>query len=186
MAALSGDFTDQTVLIYDLKGNHLGSTSINSHDRRLQQIQVNLLPDELKINDDCKLLVLSSPIPCEYMGKIKKSGGSIYIAMFQGQERESRGSARYPVNTPALVDALIMDNKVHNLQTPIKINLINISTTGVRFRAPFYSFEVGDIFQMYLSISNNNKRMTARVINHKDNEPSSSDYGCSFIQIGQQ
>ena len=183
MAALSSDFTDQTVLFYDLKGNHLGDTVITGHDRRLQQIEVDLIPESLKINDDCKLLVLSSPIPCEYMGKIKKIGGSVYLALFQGQEKESRGSARYNVNTPAIIDAFIINREVQNLTTPIYVKLINISTSGVRFRAPYYSFEKGDIFQMHLSISNSSKRMTALVVNLRDNEPHSSDYGCRFIQI---
>jgi len=184
MAALRGDFTDQTVLIYDTAGNHIGSSTINNHDRGSQQIQVNVMPDNLKINDNCKLLILSSPIPCEYSGIVKRTGGNLYIAMFKGQERESRGSVRYPVNTPAIIDALIIDNKYHPIQTPVRVSLINISTTGVRFRAPFYSFDKDDIFQMHLTISNSNKRVTAKVINFNDNEPESSDYGCSFIQIG--
>jgi len=184
MAVFSGDFTDQTVLLYDSKGNHLGNTIINNHDRGAQHIQVNVMPESLKINDNCKLLVLSSPIPYEFMGKIKRVGGNLYIAMFQGQERENRGSVRYPVRTPALVDAFIIDNEIHTMQAPIKVSLINISTTGIRFRAPYYSFEIGDEFQMYMTISNSNKRITARVINYKDNEPASSDYGCRFIQIG--
>jgi len=183
MAALGSDFTDQTVLLYDSGGNHLGSTTVNSHDRGAQQIQVTLMPDGLNVNDNCKLLILSSPIPCEYLGKVKRVGGNLYIAMFQGQEKESRGSVRYPVKTPALIDAFIVDNEIHNLQSPIKVTLINISTSGVRFRAPYYSFEVGDDFQMYMSINNSNKRMTAQVVNFKDNNTDSSDYGCRFIQL---
>ena len=182
MAVIGGDFTDQTVLLYDSGGNHLGSTTVSSHDRGAQQIQVSIMPDGLNINDNCKLLILSSPIPCEYLGKVKRVGGNVYIAMFQGQERESRGSTRYPVRTPALIDAFIVDNEIHNLQSPIKVSLINISTSGVRFRAPYYSFETGDEFQMYMYINNSSKRMTARVINYKDNDTDSSDYGCSFIQ----
>jgi len=183
MAALSSDFTDHTVLIYDAYDNHLISTIVRSHDRGAQQLQVNIMPDELKVNDDCKLLVLSSPIPCEYQGKVKKVGGNIFIAMFQGQEKESRSSARYPVSTPALIDALIVDNQLHPLQSPIKVILINISTNGVRFRAPYYSFESGDEFQMHLVISNNRKKITAEVVNFVDNGNTSSDYGCRFIGI---
>jgi len=59
--------------------------------------------------------------------------------------------------------------------------LLNISTTGVRFRAPYYSFQAGDKFKMHLTINNSRKELTAEVVNYIDNEPRSSDYGCRFI-----
>jgi len=183
MSALGSDFTDYTVFIYDANGNHLINTIVTSHDRAAQQLQVSMMPEELKINDDCRLLILSSPIPCEYKGKVKKIGGSQFIAMFLGQEKESRGSARYPVSTPALIDTLIVNEQPYPLQTPIKVILLNISTNGVRFRAPYYSFQDGDIFQMHLVISNSQRKLTAIVVNHIDNEPTSSDYGCRFLEI---
>ena len=183
MSVLTGDFTGCSVLIYDTDGNHLGSSLIREHDRGERRIQVNLMPDELKANDNCKLLILSSPTPCEFSGIVKKIGGSMSIAMFQGQEKENRASTRYAVNNTALIEALIIDGKAYSLQNPIKVNLINISTTGVRFRAPFYSFEVEDVFSMHMVISNSRKKITAEVINHLDNEPTSSDYGCRFMEI---
>jgi len=183
MSTLASDFTDYSVLIYDNDGNHLSSTVVREHDKGARQIQVNIMPDELKVNDDCKLLILSSPTPCEFSGKVKKVGGSLFIAMFQGQEKESRGSARYPVRTPAVIDALMIDNALHPLQTPLKVVVINISTTGIRFRAPYYSFEQGDDFQMHLVISNSTKKIIAKVVNVVDNKTDSSDYGCRFLRL---
>ena len=183
MAALSSDFTDQTVLIYDVNGNHLGSTVVRTHDRGAQQIQINVMPDSLKVNDDCMLLILSSPVPCEYHGKVKRVGGNMFIAMFQGQEKESRAATRHPINSPALIDAIIVDGQSHALQTIMKVVLINISISGVRFRAPYYSFDIGDEFQMHLAINNNRKKIIAKVVNYVDNGTTSSDYGCRFIEI---
>ena len=183
MSVLGSDFTDYTVLIYDANGNHLGSTVVREHDRNAQQLQVNIMPEKLKINDDCKLLILSSPIPCEFSGKVKKVGGSIFIAMYQGQEKENRGSARYAVSTPAQIDNLIVDGQLHPLQAPVHVVLINISTNGVRFRAPYYSFEKDDMFQMHFVINNTKKVITATVANFVDNGNHSSDYGCRFIGI---
>jgi len=183
MATLGSDFTDFTVLIYDVHGNHLIDTVVTAHDRNDMHIQVGIMPEELKANDDCKLLILSSPIPCEYRGKVKKIGGNFSIAMFFGQEKESRGSARYSVSTPALIDALIIDGQTHPLQNLIKVVLINVSTNGVRFRAPYYSFEVGDKFQMHFAVSNSTKKLTAVVVNNVDNGTTSSDYGCRFVEM---
>jgi len=183
MSVLTGDFTGCSILIYDTDGNHLGSTAVKEHDRGDQHIKVNLMPDGLKTNDNCKLFILSSPTPCEFTGRVKKIGGSLTIAMFQGQEKENRAATRYAVNNTALVEALIIDGKAYSLQNPIKVDLLNISTSGVRFRAPFYSFEVEDVFSMHMLISNSRKKITAEIMNHIDNEPTSSDYGCRFMEI---
>jgi len=182
MAALSENYDTYNVLIYDSNGEHLTNTVVTDHDKDEQQIQVNHLPKELKVNDTCKLLIMTSPTPCEYLGKVKKVGGNLFIAMFQGQEKESRGATRYTVNSPALIETLIVDGKPYNLHTPIKVRLINISTSGVRFRAPFYSLDDGDVFRMYMEISHNKKKLTAQVVNHVDKQPDSSDYGCCFIE----
>ena len=184
MSVLAGDFTGCSVFIYDTEGQHLSSTVVREHDKKEQQIKVNLMPAELKANDNCKVFLLSSPTPCEFSGKVKKVGGSLFIAMFQGQEKENRGATRYSVGTPAYIEDLILDGEAHKLQNTVKVVLINISTSGVRFRAPHYSLNVGDIFKMNLIISNNKKTITAEVLNFADNETISSDYGCRFVEIG--
>jgi len=183
MSALGSDFTGCTVFIYDVKGNHLADSVVTAHDRETHQIQVGTLPFEFKLNDGCKLLIMSSPAPCEFSGKFRRMGGNQYIAIFQGQERESRGSTRYPVKNPALVDAFIIDGQHHSIQTPVKVILINLSTTGVRFRAPYYSFDEGDELQMHMSVNNIAKRMIVKIINHVDSDADTSDYGCSFLLI---
>jgi len=180
--ALSGNHTDQSVFIYDSNGNHLIDTVVTFHDRDENQLQVGIMPEGLKVNDDCKLLILSAPVPCEYLGKVKKVGGNLFIAMFQGHTRENREAARYNVNTVALIDHLIAEGKPYTLHTPVKVTLINISTSGVRFRAPYYSFDDGDVFEILLDFKNNKKRLIAQVINHVDKEPEASDYGCRFIE----
>jgi len=164
-----------------MNGDHLMDTVVTEHNREEQQIQVGSLPEDLHINDNCSLLVLTSPSPCEYLGKVKKVGGSVFIAMFQGQEKENRTATRYAVNAPALIDTLITEGQPYSLHTPLTIRLINISTGGVRFRAPYYSLADGDVFQMRMIISQNKKKLIAQVVNHVDNEPSSSDYGCIFL-----
>jgi len=159
------------------------SSHIREHDRREQFIRLNLMPDELSVNDNCKIFILSSPVPCEFLGKVKKISGSLMIALFQGYEKENRGAMRYAVNSPAFIEALVIENKAYSLQNNVQVNLINISTSGVRFRAPYYSFVENDIFRMRLMISNSEKQITAEVLNCMDKDKTTSDYGCRFVEI---
>jgi len=183
MSALASDFTMQTVLIYDTDGNHLITTYVIMHEKDTKQIIVETLPDCLKLNNNCKVMILSAPVPVEFGGKIKRLGNGLCIAMFQGQERDGRSSERYSINTQAKITTLIVDNQEHPIQTPINVVLMNISTTGLRFRAPFYSFEVGDQFQMDFSVGQSQKKVVVKVVNNVDNGHESSDYGCRFITV---
>ena len=181
MSVLNVDYTNSQILIYDLDGNHLLDTKITSYDKVSKQIEVAVMPRELKVNDECKLFILTAPMPCEYQGKIKKVGGMFSIAMFQGQIKENRIAARYKVNTPATIDTYVSKGQHYPLLSPIKVRLINISTSGVRFRAPFYSLTDGDTFRINMNISGGNKSLIAEGVNHLDNEPEHSDYGCRFV-----
>ena len=183
MAGISRDFTDYTVFIYDEDGNHMIDTVVTSHDRVARQLQVDVFPDALNINDRCKLLILTSPSPCEFKCQVKKAGGNKVLALFQGHEKENRAVKRYPVSTGALINALYSDGQSYPLLSPVKVELINISRAGVRFRAPFFSFQIGDIFQIDLVVKHKRRELAAEVINFIDDEPKSSDYGCQFINI---
>jgi len=183
MAALASDFTGHTILVYNTEGTHLVSTFVTAHDRDSRQVFLESMPNELKINENCRLIILTSPTPCEFLGRVKKLGGNRYIALFQGQEKESRETLRYSVNNPALITAFLENGEPYRIQTPIKVVLINISTTGIRFRAPYYSFEIGDEFQMDLFIGSKQKKITAKVINSVDQSSNTSEYGCHFLLI---
>lgn len=180
-SVLTTDYTGSNVFIYDLEGNHIVNTRITSHDKVAKQIEVAVMPSQLKVNDECKLFILTSPTPCEYQGKVKKFGGVYSFAMFQGQIKENRVAARYKVNTPAMLNAYISDGKQYELLNPITVTLINISTSGVRFRAPYYSLTEGDKFRIKMTISGSEKSLIAETINHLDNKTEATDYGCRFI-----
>ena len=183
MTGLTSDFTDHTVLVYNTEGVHLVSTVVISHDREARHVVLESMPRELRINENCRLIIITSPTPCEFLGKVKKLGAVTYVALFQGQEMEGRDAPRYPVSNPALITALIEDGQAHRIQTPVKVALLNISTTGVRLRAPYYSFDIGDMFQMDLFIGRKQKKVTARVVNTEDHNTNASDYGCRFLLI---
>jgi len=181
MTSLSSDFTGCSILIYDEAGNDLGSTTIVSYNRAALRIEVKDTPLSLNMGSICRLLILSSPSPCEYQGRIVKEGSKKNIALFFGQEKENRRAARFKVNYPALIENLICDGKAYPLLSPLEAILINISQSGVRFRTPINAFSNGDRFQMRLLIGHTAKLLIADVIDHVDKDNSVSEYGCQFL-----
>ena len=181
MKALNSDHTGCAILIYDLDGNHIGSTSVTSHDRKAMRIEVKEIPHPLSAGSGCTMLILTSPAPCEYQGRILGEGNRKIIAMYRGRERENRGAVRYKISSPALIENLIYDGKAYRLHTPLRVELINISKSGVRFRSQNYALSNRDRFQMRLKISDGEKLLIADVVHHIDQNAETTEYGCCFL-----
>ena len=187
MSALSNDYTGCSILIYDAVDNHhLCSTVVTDYDKNEMRIQIEVAPPTLETGKVCRLLILCTPTPCEYQGRVLSEGTQKTIAMYQGQEKESRGAVRYELNAPALIEKLICDGQAYPLHTPLKVKLINISKTGVRFRTPNYSLSSGDQFQMRMKIGVNEKLLIAEVTNHIDKDSTTSEYGCRFLMVSEE
>ena len=181
LIALNSNHVDCAVLLHDADGNQLCSTTVVSHDRGAMRIEVRDMPDTLKIGAGCSMLVLTSPAPCEYQGRIASEGNRKIIALYRGRERENRGSARFNVNSQAVIENMIYDNKASPLHTPLIIDLINISKSGFRFRSPNYTMSDGDRFQMRMKIHDSEKLLIADVVHHIDKDAGKTEYGCRFL-----
>ena len=186
MSALSSDFTGCSILIYDaVDNNHICSTIVTHYEKNTMRIQIEIFPQTIEAGKVYRLLILSAPTPCEYQGRVFKDGSKKTFAMYQGREKENRGAARYKLKTPALIEKLIFEGQPHPLHTPLKVELINISKSGVRFRAQNNALSDGDQFQMRLTIGENEKLLIAEVINHMDKDTESSEYGCRFLMVSE-
>lgn len=184
MTALSADFRECSILIYDAAGNYLGSTVVTEYDKSALRIEVEALPRILYPGNSCRLLILTAPSPCEFQGRVIKEGAKILLAMYQGQEMENRGAVRYKINFPAFIENLIYNGKAYPLLTPLKVELVNISKSGVRFNAQPYSLIEEDRFQTRLRIGDGEKLLIAIVKNHLDkfdNSSEKAEYGCQFL-----
>jgi len=168
-------------MIYDAEGNHLVSTKVTYYEKSALRIEVAEIPPKLTHGSSCKLLILSSPSPYDYQGRVRRDGARSNIAMYLGHEKESRNAVRYRIDSSALIENLICDNRPYALHTPLEVKLINISKSGVRFSAPYSSLTDGDRFQMRLKINESDKLLIADVVHHIDFEPEKSEYGCRFL-----
>jgi len=181
MKNLKGDHTGCSVLIYDADGNHLDSTFITNYDKTSLRMEIQRIHPELNAGSICKVMILTAPSPFEYHGRVKSDATGTYIALYLGQERENRGSERYKLSTTAMIENLICDGRAYPLYSPLEVNLVNISKSGVRFRSPFNSFSIGDRFQMRMKISETDKLLITVVVNKADIGTEASEYGCQFL-----
>ncbi|MCL1842893.1 MAG: PilZ domain-containing protein [Defluviitaleaceae bacterium] len=179
--ALLKDYTGYTVLIYSPEGEYLCDGTVSKHDKKYEWIELRHgLPPSLKVDDICPLLIMTSPSPCEYRGRVVKDGWQLVLALFKGKEKENRKTTRYKVNFPVTIENLIIDGGTFPLFEILTVNITNISRTGVRFSAPLNSLLVGDKFTLRMQIGEDNRLFTAIVVNSV-NKTHISEYGCRLV-----
>ena len=181
MSVSGGDLTGCSVLVYDLEGNHLSDTIVTEFDKNSMRIEVEEMPAALGQGTECMMLIMMSPTPFEFHGRVIKEGTKTAIALFKGHEKESRGATRYRVDHTATIEYLVCNSRAYPLHTPLEVSVMNISKSGVRFKTPFYAMTDGDRFQIRLKISGGEKQLIADVTNHTDVQSDKSEYGCRFL-----
>ena len=184
MAVIGGNYLNCPVLIYDDEDNNIARTKIIEYDSNSKRVVLEETPPELKDGDTCRLLILAEPSPLEYQGRMRKDLWGTHIALFRGQEREARGAVRHKVNMSAFIENLIVEGRAYALHTPQKIQLMNISVGGMRFRAPRNTINHGDRFQTSVVLKDEKKLLIAEVVNTTENHPQISEYGCRFLIAG--
>ena len=181
MSTQSIDYTGFPAFIHNNEGESISRTMITSHEKVDKHISLKEFPSELDIGDTCKILILSEPIPREYLGRVKNEYGVKIIALFQGQDMEKRGATRYKVNFSAFIENLIYSSKTYKLHQPVEIQLVNISTGGMRFKAPPNTISPGDKFQTRIFIKLDVKVLIAQVVNSIQKDNNDVEYGCRFL-----
>jgi hypothetical protein len=177
------DFKKCNVLIYDEADKQLANVKIWEHDTKSNTITVQDWP-ELSGVERCKLLILTSPVPYSYIGIARKEGLNRLIRLFEEHMEENRHEIRYKTELTGNIEALIYDKKSYPLHTALEIKVINISKSGMRLQAKNNTLTHGDRFALHIRIGENDKLLTGKVANFRDDGNTSSEYGCRLVREG--
>ncbi|MDR1691937.1 MAG: PilZ domain-containing protein [Oscillospiraceae bacterium] len=163
--------------IYNLKDELMTETTIADSYSDAMEIEVRAHPDLIN-GETCKVIILTSPTPYEFMATIRARGGKfVTLALYHGKEKENRRSTRYKLDGLAVIEHI----GTTRLQTPIQVHLINISAGGVRIRAPWHTMAIGSIFALRLKIGEKHTQLLAEVVNSLDTSSEFTEYGCSLV-----
>jgi len=173
-------YTGSAVFLYDAKTNGLMARStVIGHNKGDMSVEIDeLLP--FRSGTAVTVLILTSPVPRSYQGRLIVRGSKTSVALHHGKEKEGRKSPRHPVNLPATIVQRVYSQRGDGNPDPIPVSIVNISTTGIRIRTPLETLSAGDIFQIRLMIGNKAQVMTAEAVFAQDNR-TDSEYGCQFL-----
>ena len=178
------EFENCNVLIYNDKGDLLANVKILDYDWREKSIVVKNIPILANVRH-CDLLILSSPAPFSYKGTMYQNyDGNKAIKIYQEKEQENRKEMRYKVNLPASIRNFIYDGKDYPLSTPLDVEIVNISKSGMRFRSKPNAFEKGNKFHISMKLGDNEKTLTAEIVNHLNISADLTEFGCRLVELG--
>jgi len=176
------DFTNCNVLIYDEEDNLLVNAQIWEHDTKERSIVIQDWPELANVKR-CKLLVLTAPMPYSYLGTIHKDAFRKLIRLYEENMEENRKEIRYKIDLQGSIESLIYDGKSYPLHTELQVQIVNISKSGMRIYAKDGTLNIGDTFQINISISGNDKLLVGKVVNDRHMPPDHSEYGCKLINL---
>ncbi|MCL2566048.1 MAG: PilZ domain-containing protein [Defluviitaleaceae bacterium] len=175
------DFSGCNAIIYDENDNLLVNVKIEAHHVQENSVTVPDVP-ELTVGILCKLLILTSPTPYSYQGRIHRRTGRKVITLFKGDIAENRkDSQRYKTDIPAFIEALVVEGKTFYLRNKVEGRVLNISKGGLRLRTIYNAFNPGDRYQIHLKSSDLDLNMFAEVRGRSDTADGHSEFSCQFI-----
>jgi hypothetical protein len=179
--ALKMDYTGDTVLVYSPNNTYLYESVVTFHDKKKHRVELHRgMHSSLNVDDICTLLFMNTPSPSEFKGRVVKEGLQYYFLLFRGKAKEDRKTTRFAAKFNANIEELIFDGEKFPLLNPITVTTINISKTGVRFAAPQNTLLNGDAFTLRLKIDKSDRLFNAAVINYRNTNADTTEYGCSF------
>ena len=183
MAASKTEYTGCSVLLYDEEGEYIHMCEVSDYDSFRYELRLRKgIPDTLKLDDKCFMLILTKPTPQEYWGRVvhEKIGYDRVFLLYRGKPRENRSDNRYRTNFPATIQALHRNNEIYPLFSPIPAQVINMGRSGLRLSAPVNTLRKGDRVSIIVHLEEREKPFIVLVTNFKDDEYQ-SEYGCRLV-----
>jgi len=175
------NFTNCNVVIFDDERNLLANERILNYDGREQFIEVPESPG-LIIGNLCNVLILTTPSPYMYKGRIRKHINNIVITLFKENTVENRKDPRFKTDFPVIIEPLDGDDKGRHLHAPVEAKVINISSNGIRLHlVSKTALSIGNRVKVRFTTGEKYPVLIADVVNHTTSSADSFEYGCRLI-----
>lgn len=177
------DYQGCRIFIHDKNGKDVACTTITEHKKDFMIITVNGIFNELINNDYVTLLIITSSNVYEYRGTLRGTShvaGTMDFALYKGHVKKTRAATRYPINTNANVKHLVIKTNLYPLLNPIKVFIVNLSTSGALIRAKQNCFAMNAVIEIELIINGNTTMIYGRIVRIVNIDSTTSEYGCEF------
>lgn len=182
MAVMGANYKGCTAIV---KGSTKGGemrTVILEHDTNFMTISVKGELGGVAIGEHVDILVLLPNSAHEYSGVLRRyNGTATTLTLYNGRVKESRGATRYSANSLAKVENLVYGEQLAPLHRPLKVLLVNISTSGALIRTKPNSFIKDATAELRVSTGDSETVVQGVVVRVHKVDENQEEYGVRFI-----
>jgi hypothetical protein len=182
MLKTGSSLADFTAYIYDDNDCFLLKTRVTKYDSKTREIEIAGNPG-LKKGAQCKVVIETTPLPYEYMGRVTTVGMQPFnIALYneRRQTSEHRQYQRFKANTPAKINHFIFNGCAYLMKSPLTVSLVDISQSGLRIRSDGSILILGNRYELQLRMGEKNELLIIEVMNCNRVGATDIEYGCKL------
>lgn len=127
-------------------------------------------------------LIFGSEGIYEYSGTVRKKGasGTVEIALYNGKEKVTRNYKRYHLNTKGTIKSVVTEDGKQKTTTPFKVEVVNMSGSGVLIKADKGSLKVKDKIVLNPLLDETELTLECAVVRERDLGKHDAEYGCQI------
>ena len=173
---------DCPIIIFDEQKNLITETIVTGYGKDEMYIEVSEGLENISIGSRLWLLVIHADSVSEFSGKLTSLRQGIYEISVHGQrKRDSRGSPRFSIDIPAVINNLIIDSEVVNLTNPINVTIKNISSTGLMIESKSLPLHKGVSLNIEFKLHDKNTITLCKVVREPKTGSTPNHFGCQLI-----
>ena len=178
---LEKDLRGRRIIIKSLDDQKLiADTGISNYDAENSIVRVSAADVPDRKCEQINALIFGNESLYEYVGSIRKTviANEIEILLGKSREKEDRSQSRYKISMTALISNMFITGWNITLRKPIEVETINISSSGILFRADAGSFYIGSEFMLSLEIEERAMNFKCEVVRIQNSTIRTEEYGC--------
>ena len=173
---------DCPIYIYDNDRNLIAETVVTGYGRDEMYLEVMEGLQDIPIGTRLRLLVIHANSVSEFSGKLSGLRQGIFEISIHGQQkRDSRGSPRFKFNIPALINNFVVDSEVVKLNSPIRVTIQNISSTGLMIESKELPLVAGTVLNVEFKLHGRDTIILCKVIREPAKGFNPDSFGCQIV-----
>lgn len=181
-----GELKNRRIIIKDIENNRvIADTQIIRYNSLENSVMISAASFRDKKFYNISAIIFTEKGLYESFGTIRGvvTGNEIEVFLGKSREKEDRAKTRYPISVAGNVKGIYIDSKEVSLHRGIHIETVNMSANGVLIKADIGSFNVGEIFTLFLEIGKDTLELQCEIVRIHKSDMLLEEYGCRIDEI---
>lgn len=181
-----GELKNRRIIIKDIESEQvLADTRIIRYNSLSNSVMISAASLQEKKFYNISAIIFTEKGLYESYGTIRGivTGNEIEVFLGKSREKEDRAKTRYPISLEGNVKGIYIDNEEISLHRGIHIETINMSANGMLIKSEAGSFDVGEIFTLFLEMGKNTLELQCEIVRIHKSDMLLEEYGCRIDEI---